>query len=308
MVNRHSADPSRSGLGGDPSRSGLSAQWSRGSLKRTCAGLAATSRLRSLFPADLAVLEEDEGWTGVARVVREQTAEVIAAGQYPFEAFYTEDPVAVDQVAAEIFDAVIGRYPPAKAEGAVNSDADLRQVVDHLIWHRLQVSSADRAGRRLVMPSSGFDLAAWAWRIRMSPIGKEMDDLLAFSDQEIGYFVSRRQDAVVVEMTSRSRQRWLLGNFDTEQNALRFLVLRIGADWRSTMGRRALTGMEPVYDLEIEDGPTATHLTWSGGWTDFPKGLAGRSAALTFGRMVGRPIDQVAALYENPNGQLPTTP
>lgn len=295
MVNRHVTDPSFP-----------AAQWSRGSMKRTCFGLAATTRMRPLFPASLAVLNDDEVWTGVARLVLEQTAAVVTAGQYAFDAFYAEDPLAVERVSASAFDAVLGRFPSRPGSRLGVGDEDLRQVIEELIRHRLVVSPADRAGRKLVMPPSGFDLAAWAWRIKMSPIGKEVDDLLAFSDQEISYFVSRRQDALVVEMTSRSRQRWLLGNFDTEPNALRFLVLRIGADWRSTMGRRPLASGEPAPGMDLEDGPTATHLTWDGGWADFPKGLAGRSGALSFSRIVGRPVEQIASLYESPQGQLPT--
>ena len=297
MVDRHSADPT-----------GPGSQWSLGSMERTRSGLAATSRMRPLFPENLADLIEDDAWTGVARLVREQTAAALTAGEYPFEAFYTEESTAVDQVATGVYDAVLERLPIGADVLADVGGADLRQVVENLIQHRLQVLPADRAGRGLAAPIAGFDLVAWAWRIRMSPIGKEDDDLLAFSDMEIGYFVSHRQDAVVVEMTSRSRQRWLLGNFDTEQDALRFLVLRIGADWRSAMGRRQLVSGEVPSGMVLEDGPTATHLTWLGGWADFPKGVAGRTGALSFSRVVGRPVEQIAALYESPHGQLPTEP
>jgi len=295
VVNRHSADPSTP-----------SSQWSLGSMKRTRSGLAATSRMKPLFPAKLAELIESDVWTGVARLVREQTVAVVMAGQYPFEAFYAEEPEAIDRVVAGVFDAVLGWYPVGTGFRADLGGSDLRQVVEELIRHRLRASPADRAGRRLVVPPAGFDLAAWAWLIRMSPIGKEADDLLAFSDTEIGYFLSRRQEAVVVEMTSRSKQRWLLGNFDTEENALRFLVLRIGADWRSAIGHRQFVGVEPAPGMDLEDGPTATHLTWDGGWADFPKGIAGRAGSLDFSRVVGRSLEQIAALCESPHGQLPS--
>jgi hypothetical protein len=101
-------------------------------------------------------------------------------------------------------------------------------------------------------------------------------------------------------MSSRSRQRWLLGNFASDLGALRFVVMRIGADWRSSTGRRALGGIEPVDGMTLEDGPTATHLTWSGGWADFPKGLAGRAAAMSFSRVVDLAPARIAALYEGP--------
>jgi hypothetical protein len=280
--------------------------------------------MRSLFPAVLAGLIEDQAWTGVARLVRDHTAAVLAAGEYPFEAFYAEDPSAVDQVTARVLDAVLEQLPTARPPVGQTAGSSaglgpalpadligapgLRPLVEDLIQHRLRVSAADRAGRRLARPRPDFDLVAWAWRIRMSPIGKEEDDLLAFSDQEVGYYVSRRQDAVVVEMTSRSRQRWLLGNLDSQQDALRFLILRIGADWRSAMGRRLIGGAELRPGMALEDGPTATHLTWPGGWADFPKGLAGRSAALRFSRVVGLEPAQIVALYESRFGQLPTEP
>ena len=299
MVDRHSADPS-----------GPGSPWSQGSIERLRSGLAATSRIRSLFPADRADwadLIQDDAWTGVARLVREQTATVLTSEEYPFEAFYAEAPTAVDEVAALVFDTVLDRLPPA-AEALTAGGRALRLVLADLIRHRLQVLPADRAGRRLALPVPGFDLVAWAGRIRMSPIGKEDDDLLAFSDMQVGYFVSRRQDAVVVEMTSRSRQRWLLGNFDSETDALRFLVLRIGADWRSAMGRRLLGGADLRPGMALEDGPTATHLTWPGGWADFPKGLAGRSAALRFSRIVGWPMAQIVELYDSRFGKLPTEP
>lgn len=295
MVNRHSADPSGSAL-----------QWSLESVKRTCFGLAATTWMRPLFPANLAELIESELWTDVARLVREQTAAVVTAGEYPFEAFYAEEPGAIGRVASSVFDAVVSRFPIGAGAHVGVDDADFRQVVGQLVRHRLRVSPADRAGRRLVMPPDGFDLVAWAWLIRMSPIGKEMDDLLAFSDMDVTYFLARRRDAVVVDMTCRGPQRWLLGNFASEEDALRFLVLRIGADWRSATGRRPFAAGDPAPGMELEDGPTATHLTWDGGWADFPKGLAGRSGALSFSRVVGRSVDQIAALYESPHGRLPS--
>jgi hypothetical protein len=296
VVDRHSADPP-----------GPGSPWAQGSIERLRSGVAATSRIRPLFPAGRADLIEDDAWTGVARLVREQAAAVVTAGDYPFEDFYAEDPVVVDQVAALVFATVLDRLPPT---GALTDGAgkELRLVLEELIRHRLQVLSADRAGRRLSLSVPGFDLVAWAARIRMAPIGKEDDDLLAFSDNQLGYFVSRRQDAVVVEMTSRSRQRWLLGNFDSEADALRFLVLRIGADWRQKMGRRLLGGAQLRPGMALEDGPTATHLTWPGGWADFPKGLAGRSAALRFSRIVGWPAAQIVELYESRFGKLPTEP
>jgi hypothetical protein len=290
VVDRVSADPA----GGS--------QWSPDAAERSRLALAETSRMKPLFPAAMAGLVADPIWTNVAQLVREQVAVAVSVGQYPLEAFYAEEPAAVDLVAESVFDAVFALLPPGAGDLAEVGD-----VVEELIRHRLQVSPADRAGRRLSSPAGGFDLVAWAWRIHMSPIGKDVDDLLAFSDQEIGYFVSRRQDAVVVEMTSRSRQRWLLGNFASEQDALRFVVMRIGVDWRSSMGRRQLAG-QTVPGMVLEDGPTATHLTWTGGWADFPKGLAGRAGALSFSQVVGVAPERIAEVYQSPHGQLPTEP
>lgn len=293
MVERYFADPPGPRPG---------SAWAAGSQGRLQAALAATSRLKPLFGPGQADLAADPGWTRLAELVREQVVAVLAAGAYDFDAVHSEEPAALARVAVAAVDAVLDRSPA----GPGVLEPDLRAVVEELVRHRLQVTPADRAGRRLISPSGGFDLIGWAWRIRMAPIGKADDDLLALSDHEIGYFISRRQDAVVVEMTSRSRQRWLLGNFASEQDAARFVVLRIGADQRSALGRRQLAGVEPAPGMVLEDGPTATHLTWTFGWADFPKGLAGRAGALSFSRVVGMPLGQIAALYESPHGQLPT--
>lgn len=260
---------------------------------------AATTRIRALFPPHLADRARDRLWTEVAELVRFRVGTVVATGDYPFEAFYRQDRDVVELLVARICEVVFGALPP----GAASLD-DIGDAVGVLVRHRLEVTPADAAGRLLSVPSGDFDLLVWAGRIRMVPVGKAADDLLAFGDQELSYFVSRRQDAVVAEMTSRSRQRWLLGNFASEQDALRFLVMRIGADLRSQLGRRPLSGGDLVTGVTLEDGPTATHLTWSGGWADFPKGLAGRAAALSFGRVADLPPARIAALYESPHGGL----
>ena len=254
---------------------------------------ARTTWLRPLFPPRLADLEGTEVWMRVAEVVRRLTVEVVKGGQYPFEEFYTGDHDAEELVVARVSEAVFGALPPGS--GVLE---DVGDVVGELVRHRLTVTGADRAGRELAAPSPEFDLYAWAWRIQMSPIGKEPDDLLALSDKQLSYFVSRRQDAVVAEMTSRSRQRWLLGNFASDLDALRFVVMRIGADWRSAVGRRPVSAVRPAIGMNLEDGPTATHLTWSGGWADFPKGVAGRAGALSFSQVVTLSPAAIAALYE----------
>ena len=91
---------------------GPGSSWSLGSIERARSGVAATTRMWPLFPEDLAELIEDEAWAGVARLVREQTATVVVAGDYPFAAFQAEEPVAVATVAADVLDAVLGLLPP----------------------------------------------------------------------------------------------------------------------------------------------------------------------------------------------------
>jgi hypothetical protein len=265
-------------------------------MNSTIRALASTSRIKPLFPDRLAGLVSDESWAELARSVRTHTADVIEAADYPFAAFYQGDDSALDQVASTVFRLVFeevladrrglsGRED--RRAGTLPID-DAVDVLRELIDYRLQASRADRAGRRLSAPTDEFDLVAFAWRTRMSPIGKEDDDLLAFSDLEIGYFVSGRNESLVVDKTSSGSQRRVLGNFSSELDALRFLVMLLGVN------RRTRTELELAPGVILEDGPTATHLTWTDGWADFPKGIGGRGNARDFSWVVGKPLAWIA--------------
>jgi hypothetical protein len=256
-------------------------------MKSTSRALASTSRIRPLFPERLAGLASDELWAELARSVRTHTAAVLETGNYPFAAFYQAEDGAIAHVASMIFDLVFDEVLAGRATRMVPLD-DAGDVVRELIDHRLRASPADLAGRRLTTPTEEFDLVAFAWRTRMSPAAKEQDDLLAFSDLEISYFVSGRNESIVVDKTSRGSQRRVLGSFSSELDALRFLVMLLGVN------RRTRTALELAPGVTLEDGPTATHLTWSDGWADFPKGIGGRGNALDFSRVVGKPLDWIA--------------
>jgi hypothetical protein len=249
--------------------------------------LASTSRIKPLFPGRLAHLASDESWNELARSVRTHTAAVLEAGDYPFAAFYQGEDGAVTDVASTVFDLVVDEVLADRDASALPID-DAIEVLRELIDYRLRASPADRAGRRLATATDEFDLVAFAWRTRMSPIAKAEDDLLAFSDTEISYFVSGRNESVVVDKSSDGSQRRVLGSFSSELDALRFLVLLLGVN------RRAKTALEPAPGVTLEDGPTATHLTWSDGWADFPKGIGGRGNALDFSRVVGKPLQWIA--------------
>jgi hypothetical protein len=265
-------------------------------MNSTIRALASTSRVKPLFPDRLAALASDQSWAELARSVRTHTAAVVEASDYPFAAFYQGDDSAVDQVAGTVFrlvfeEVLADRRGLPGREDRRASTLPIDEAVDvlrDLIDYRLRASRADRAGRRLSAPTDDFDLVAFAWRTRMSPIAKEEDDLLAFSDLEISYFVSGRNESVVVDKTSRGSQRRVLGNFSSELDALRFLVMLLGVN------RRTRTELELAPGVTLEDGPTATHLTWSDGWADFPKGIGGRGNALDFSRVVGKPLAWIA--------------
>jgi hypothetical protein len=314
-----------------------SANWSQQTADSTRTALAATSRVKRLFPDRLSDLSSDESWTEVARRVRTHTAAVIAGGDYPFGRYYEGQRVAVDRVAAKVFDLVfrellagrdtrvvtrlwlaaapVAPFSPRSVEVADDARLadpsgdleslleDICEVIGALVDHRLRICPADLAGRRLAAPSTEFDLVAWAGQVRMAPIGKGEEDLLAFHDMEVGLYVSYRNEAVVVEKTSRSSRRWLVGSFSCDEDAVRFLVMFFGSDWRAQKNLRRITSREPGPGTELEEGPTALHLTWPGGWAEFPSGIGGRHHACDFSRMVGMPLARIAALYASPRGQ-----
>jgi hypothetical protein len=259
-------------------------------MNATMTALAATSRMRPLFPDRLSGLAGDESWAELARSVRTRTATVLGAGEYPFAAFYQGEGDAVAQVAATVLDLVLADASASAAPDDDRYDPDGRDgdVLRQLIADRLRASPADRAGRRLAAPTSEFDLVEFAWRTRMSPIGKQEDDLLAFSDLEICYFVSGRNGSVVLDKTSGGSQRRVLGSFSSELDAVRFLVLLLGVNRRT----KSALGLSP--GVALEDGPTATHLTWPTGWADFPRGIGGRGNALDFSRVVDKPLTWIA--------------
>lgn len=265
-------------------------------INSTIRALASTSRIKPLFPDRLADLAADESWAELARSARTHTAAVLEAGEYPFAAFYAGEDSAVDQVASTVFSLVFEEiladrrglpgWEDRRASGLAIDEAV--EVLRDLIDYRLRASRADRAGRRLSAPADEFDLVAFAWRTLMSPIAKEEADLLAFSDLEISYFVSGRNESIVVDKTSRGSQRRVLGSFSSELDALRFLVMLLGVN------RRTRSELELAPGVTLEDGPTATHLTWSDGWADFPQGIGGRGNALDFSRIVGKPLAWIA--------------
>ena len=287
MVDRHSADPPRPRP---------RPEWTPRTTVRTRTALAATSRAKPLFPDRLRPLAEDEAWGQVAQSVAAHAFAVIDAGDYPFAEFYEEDPVAVDLVASHVFTAVRRELPPSmsKLERIEPPVGAVEELIGELIDHRLRASPADRAGRRLAAPTARFDLVAWAWRIRMAPIAKQDGDLLAFSDDEISYFGCRRHGSVVVDKSSRSTGRRVIGSFSSEPDAMRFLILLIGLDWRST--RRVLMGRELAPGMTVEDGPTATHLSWADGWAEFPSSIGGQGDALAFSHVVGQPFERIAEI------------
>jgi hypothetical protein len=249
--------------------------------------LASTSQVKPLFPDRLAGLALDDSWVELAASVRTQVAAVLAAGDYPFAAFYQGDDVAVARVAATVFDLVFNEVLADRDPSAAPLE-NARDVLRALIEHRLRAGPADLAGRRLAAPADGFDLVEFAWRTRMVPVGKQEEDLLAFSDTEISYFVSGRNESVVVDKSSGDSSRRVLGSFSSEQDAVRFLVMLLGVN------RRTRTALELEPGATLEDGPTATHLTWSTGWADFPKGIGGRGNAIDFSRVIDKPLAWIA--------------
>ena len=117
--------------------------------------------------------------------------------------------------------------------------------------------------------SDSSDLTAFAWKLRSSPAKPGPTDVLEFSDMEISYYIGRRGGNWVLEETSRSSQRLLLGSFETQLDAERFLAQRFGRSWRSF--RSPEISHESVAEgFILEDSPTAWVLTGGGRTAEFP--------------------------------------
>jgi hypothetical protein len=191
--------------------------WSRETAVATTFALAATTRVKPLFPASLARLSGDRQWNNVAQLVRRHVSDVVQDGEYPFEDFYENREPAVQHVADQAVRTVLERRSSSAS------------VAAELVAYRLRPTRADLAGRRLARPTADFDVVALAARHRMAPIGKQEDDLLAFSDLEIAYYLTWRPDGeLVVEMTSRGGPRRALGEFESEPEAFAALVRLLG--------------------------------------------------------------------------------
>jgi hypothetical protein len=289
-----------------------------------------------MFPDRLIALSWDDAWVEVAEIVRDHCMSVLASGSYPLAEFVEGDPSAVRRVAERVFEGVFGEvlrgrdastvkrlwstarsvagFPPPASEipdeesVATPSAAletlleDVGEVIGELIDHCLAASLPEPPTSADVLDTGGFDLGSWAGRVRLSQTGTTTDDLLVLTDHEITLTLSRRSDAVVVERISRGGPRQLRGSFSSVDVALRYLVMTIGAAWRSEVGRERLTAEHPAPGTMLEEGPTALHLSWSSGWAEFPQGVVGRKQALEFSRVARAPLDRIAEAYDSPDG------
>jgi hypothetical protein len=153
------------------------------------------------------------------------------------------------------------------------------------------------SGRRIEPEQSGFDLLAWASAIGLLPVAGAPGDLLTLSDQEVTMAIARHGDLYVVEASDRGVARWTRGGFAARADAERQLVADIGLARRTAAGLPTfpLRGLAPGSSLE--QGPTAQHLSWSGGSAEFPLGLRGQRAAERFSWLIDAPLADIARSF-----------
>lgn len=148
---------------------------------------------------------------------------------------------------------------------------------------------------------SGFDVAGWAALTGMYPRELGTDDLVAFTDQDVSLFVSRRASgAYVVETSSHGGLRFVEGSFTSEQDALRYLVMNLGRTIRANRGLREIWAPEPAPETSVEDGPTSRILSWANGSAEFALGVMGEAHACDFSTVIGMSLDDIAKRYDTP--------
>jgi hypothetical protein len=94
----------------------------------------------------------------------------------------------------------------------------------------------------------------------------------------------------------------VLGTFSDRDAALKFLVMQVGATWRSLHGHPPLRGPGSLGgDAEIR------RVEWTGGWAEFPKGASGGFYAADYELLVDASPDaspeDVAAAFAEPSGR-----
>lgn len=146
----------------------------------------------------------------------------------------------------------------------------------------------------------GFDLTGWADTLGFAEFATGAADLVCVGDMEIAWYIGRRGDVYTADFESKGHRRGLASASDAG-GALRVVMLEMGRGARSARRLPSLEATVPA-GVDLEEGPTAFHLRWSGGWIDVHKGLlADRRARLLAASVQGTP-DQLRESLEGRTG------
>jgi len=135
----------------------------------------------------------------------------------------------------------------------------------------------------------------------MPPIPVDPPDFARVGDFEIEFVVSGHHGVYTVDRSSRGARR-TLASFRHRDDALKLVVLLVGAGWRSSQGLSSLAQRKLSSVTTLSEGPTAIHLEWQGGSADFAVGYMGLRNAHEFSHLVYADVADIAQSFDTPDG------
>lgn len=147
------------------------------------------------------------------------------------------------------------------------------------------------------------DLIAWAGRVDLRPITPGRDDIVHLANKNVAFSIASHHDVFPVEFATEGRARGVLGVFETQDDARRFLMIECGALLRARrrMPRLRASALPPGF--VIEEAPTALWLSWFTGSAEFPPCESARRRAFNFSIVERAPLDQISSSFLEPTGR-----
>lgn len=297
--------------------------------------MAGRSREVPLLPAALVSLEAEPAWVSIAERVRDLTAGALEAGDYPIAEAACGDRESLNRLRDRVFDVVAAETLrdsaaaevvalwSAAARGAALPARDLDIPGDERVSDpsmRLEAVLEDVCdvlstlieARLEGCPISPVDLVAWAREVGWAPLPALGERLIVIGDRIHALVVAVRGDLIVVERAEDAAQvlgpdadgtaAAFLAAVQTVDDAVRLVVAEIGAARRVETRRPLLRRAEVAQGCTLEEGPTATHLTWDGGSAEFPPGRVGRFRAIDFSHLASASPRLIMASYTHEHG------
>ena len=122
--------------------------------------------------------------------------------------------------------------------------------------------------------------------------------ILDIGDLETHWVLAKRKGRFTFETISRGH-RTVTADFAVARDARRFLLMRLGASWRSSRRLPDIVCREPAPETTLEHERSPYRLVWSGGTASF----ASRYDAVEFSWVAGAEPVAIAASYRHPNGK-----